>query len=176
MRSTIVALSIVLGTSTSALAGPQDPSKFDATPYTAQKALYDFNFAQPLEGQRALGFVKNHLKAMKEYGDLENSHIVVVAHGNELHAFSRLNQALYKDMYDELKALKDQGVTFTVCANAARSRGYKPEDFYDVITVVPAAVIDIAKWQNQGYSYMYPALFPRITRDELVAKNPELDM
>lgn len=77
-------------------------------------------------------------------------------------------------MYDELKALRDAGVTIQVCANAARSRGYKPDEFYDVITVVPAAVIDIAKWQNQGYSYMYAEWFPRLTRDELIKRHPEL--
>jgi intracellular sulfur oxidation DsrE/DsrF family protein len=77
-------------------------------------------------------------------------------------------------MYDELKALKDTGVTIRVCSNAARSRGYKPEDFYDVIAVVPAAVIDIAKWQNEGYSYMYAEWFPRLTREEVIKQHPEL--
>ena len=43
-----------------------------------------------------------------------------------------------------------------------------------MITVVPAAVIDIAKWQNQGYSYMYAEWFPRLTREELVKQNPDL--
>ena len=70
--------------------------------------------------------------------------------------------------------LKKAGVTIHVCANAARSRGYKPDEFYDVITVVPAAVIDIARWQNQGYSYMYAEWFPRLTREELVKQNKDL--
>ena len=37
----------------SAWAGPQDPSPFDGTRYAPQKALYDFNFAKPLEGKAA---------------------------------------------------------------------------------------------------------------------------
>lgn len=157
-----------------ALAGPTDASKFDPTPYKAQKALYDFNFARPLDGTVAFGYVKNHLDVIRKYGDPKNSHLVIVAHGNELHAFSRLNRAVYPDMYEALKALTDAGVTIHVCANAARSRGYKPDEFYDVITVVPAAVIDIAKWQNEGYSYMYAGWFPRLTREELVKQHPEL--
>ncbi len=157
-----------------AVAGPADPSKFDPTPYKPQKALYDFNFAKPTDAKVAFGYIKNHLKAIKEYGDPQKSHLVLVAHGNELHAFSRLNRAAYPDMYEELKALKDAGVTLRVCVNAARSRGYKPDEFYDVITVVPAAVIDIAKWQNEGYSYMYAEWFPRLTRDEVVKQYPEL--
>jgi intracellular sulfur oxidation DsrE/DsrF family protein len=168
----ILAAALVL--SSTALAGPSDPSRFDSTPYKAQKALYDFNFAKPGDAKSAFAYVTNHLKAIKEYGEPASSHLVIVAHGNELHAFSRLNRAAYPDMYDALKSLRDAGVTIHVCANAARSRGYKPDEFYDVITVVPAAVIDIAKWQGDGYSYMYAEWFPRLTREEIIKQYPEL--
>ena len=161
---------------TAAWAGPDDPSKFDGTPYVAQKAMYDFNFAKPGDARVAFAYIKNHLKAIKEFGDPKNSHIVIVAHGNELHAFSRKNAAVYPEMYQDLKALSDAGVTIHICRNAAASRGYKPDEFYDVTTVVPAAVIDIAKWQNQGYSYMYAEWFPRLKREELIAQNPELQI
>lgn len=167
-------LAVLLAFSASVLAGPTDPSKFDGTRYRPQKALYDFNFAKPNDAKPAFAYVRNHLKAIQEYGDAKQSHLVIVAHGNELHAFSRLNRAAFPDMYDELKALKDAGVTIHVCSNAARSRGYKPDEFYDVVTVVPAAVIDIAKWQNEGYSYMYAEWFPRLTREDVVRQHPEL--
>ncbi len=170
----IFVLVLGLGLVTSSFADPTKPSRFDPTPYPAQRVLYDFNFAQPEEGKIALKFVKNHLKAMKEFGDYENSHIVVVAHGNELHTLSRLNRAAYPEMYEQLKQLTDQGVSLRVCRNAAHSRGYQPDEFYDLITVIPAAVIEIAKWQNLGYSYMYPLPFPRITREKLLIEHPEL--
>ena len=160
--------------STQAIAGPDDPSKFDPTPYKAQKAMYDFNFEKPTDTGPAFGYVLNHLQAIKQYGDPAHSHLVIVAHGNELHALSRLNRAAFPEMYGQLKALKDAGVIIHICANAARSRGYKPEDFYDVTTVVPAAVIDIAKWQNEGYSYMFAGWYPRLTREEVVKQYPEL--
>lgn len=160
----------------SAQAGPNDPSTFDPTPYKAQKALYDFNFANPPDGKGALGYVRNHLKAIQEFGDPKNSHIVIVAHGNELHSLARANRVIYPDVYEAFKALTDQGVTIHVCRNAARSRGYDAEDFYDFVTVVPAAVIDIAKWQNEGYSYMYAEWFPRLTREELIDNHPELQL
>jgi len=164
---------LLCSTALAATAGPEDPSKFDKTPYAPQKALYDFNFGNPEQGRVAFGYVRNHLKAIKEYGDPKNSRIVIVAHGNELHSFSRLNRMSYPDMYEQLKALTDAGVTIHVCSNAARSRGYKPDEFYDVITVVPAAVIDIAKWQNQGYSYMYAEWFPRLKREDFLTEHPE---
>ncbi|RYF16885.1 MAG: hypothetical protein EOO30_09230 [Comamonadaceae bacterium] len=167
-------LAFVLAASSAAVAGPADPSKFDSTPYKPQKALYDFNFAKPLDGKAAFGYVKNHLKALQEYGDAKNSRIVIVAHGNELHAFSRKNRDAYPGMYEALKELADAGVSIRVCSNAARSRGYKPDEFYDVVTVVPAAVSELAKYQNEGYSYMYAEMFPRLTREELVKQHPEL--
>lgn len=157
-------------------AGPDDPSSFDPVQYEAQKVLYDWNYDTPEDGIRALGFIRNHLKAMDEYGDRENSKFVMVAHGNELHAFSRLNREAYPEAYEALKEMADAGVEIHVCANAARGRGYAPEDFYDIITVVPAAVIDIAKYQNEGYSYMYPQLTSKMTREDVVAKYPELSM
>lgn len=175
MKKYLPAVALALAAmGTTAAAGPNDPSKFDATPYKPQKALYDFNFAKPLEGKAAFGYVRNHLKALKEYGDLKNSHVVIVAHGNELHAFSRLNRAAYPGVYEELKALADAGVSIRVCSNAARSRGYTPDEFYDVVTVVPAAVSELAKYQNEGYSYMYAEMFPRQTREDVVKQFPEL--
>lgn len=158
------------------LAGPEDKSAFHPVQYEAQNAVYDWNYPTPETGLRALGFVRNHIKALKEYGDLENSNIVIVAHGNDLHAFSRLNSEAYPQAYDALKELSDMGVEIHVCRNAARGRGYAPEDFYDMVKVVPAAVIDIAKYGNMGYSYMYPELFPRMTREDIIAKHPEVTM
>ena len=163
----ISVLAFCLMFAVAAQAGPEDPSKFNDTPYAAQKALYDFNFAKPGQGKSALGYIRNHLRALKEFGDTPDSHIVIVAHGNELHAFSRHNREAYPEVYEALKDLTDQGVSIFVCRNAARGRGYDSGDFYDVITVVPAAVSEIANWQNQGYSYMYAGFFPRILREEL---------
>ncbi|MEN8175929.1 MAG: DsrE family protein [Pseudomonadota bacterium] len=173
IRYAMGALMIV---ATSAVAGPDDPSAFDPVGYPGHKALYDFNFDRPAQGKIALKFIKNHLRAIKEFGDPQNSKIVVVAHGDELHAFSRLNRAAFPEMYDIMKGLADQGVEFHVCRNAARARGYKATDFYDVATVVPAAVIDIAHLQNQGYSYMYAEWFPMEKREVLMKEHPELDL
>jgi len=114
------------------------------------------------------------LNGLKEFGDLKQSHIVMVAHGNELHMLSRLNRAAYPDIYDRLKQLTDQGVTLRVCRNAAKFRGYKPSDFYDLVTVVPAAMTDLAMWQQKGYSYISGAVINRSKRSEFLEKHPEV--
>jgi intracellular sulfur oxidation DsrE/DsrF family protein len=157
-------------------AGPDDPSKFEAVDYGAQKFLYDFNFGNPQEGLAALGFIRNHIKALKEFGDFDKSRIVIVAHGNELHAFSRKNKAAYPEAYEAFKELSDQGVEIHICRNAAKGRGYDPDGFYDMMTVVPAAVIDIAKYAGEGYGYIYPAQFAKVTREDIAAQYPEVEM
>ncbi|MCB8837196.1 DsrE family protein [Aurantimonas sp. VKM B-3413] len=175
MRMFIGAVAALAVSSTQAVAGPTDSSSFDPVHYEAQKALYDFDFDNPADGERALGFIRNHIAAAKEFGNFENSKFVVVAHGNELNAFSRLNRSAFPDVYKHVKELADQGVEFHICRNAARSRGYQPDEFYDLFKVVPAAVIDIAKYENQGYSYIYPVVTHKMSRQDMVKAHPELE-
>ena len=156
-----------------AWAGPDDPSKFDDSALGAQKAVYQFNLEKPEDLYQALGYLNNHLNGLKEFGDIKQSHIVMVAHGNELHMLSRLNRAAYPDFYEKLKALTDQGVEVHVCRNAANFRGYKPGDFYDLVTVVPAAMTDLAKWQQKGYTYISGAVINRTKRADFLQKHPE---
>ncbi len=59
--------------------------------------------------RKAHRYVRNHLQAIKQYGQSSGSPIVIVAHGNQLDAFSRLNRAAYPDMHERLKALRDAG-------------------------------------------------------------------
>lgn len=173
MRPIAFALALALVCS-SALAGPDDPSKFDGSALGAQKAVYHFNYEKPEDMLQGLGYLNNHTQGLKEFGTLAKSHIVVVAHGNELHMFSRLNKAAYPDFYDKLKAYADQGITFRICRNAAKFRGYNPEDFYDLTTVVPAAMTDLAKWQAQGYAYISGDVIKRTKRAEFKEKHPEI--
>lgn len=157
-----------------AIAGPDDPSAFDGRKYGAQKAVYDFNFESPEDLRGAFGTVRNHLKAIREFGDAQNSRIVIVVHGNEVHALSRLNRAAFPEVYDALKELSAGGVKVRLCRNAAVARGYKVEDFYDLVTVVPSAVIEIPKWENEGYAYIYLNAYPRMQREEVASRHPKL--
>ena len=172
VRSAVAA--IVLLAAGYAAAGPDDPSAFDGSKYAAQKAVYDFNFETPEDLKGALGTVRNHLKAIREFGDPQGSRIVIVAHGNEIHALSRLNRAAFPEVYDTLKELAAAGVKVTLCRNAGTARGYKVGDFYDLVTVVPSAVIEIPKWANEGYAYIYLNGYPRMQRDEVVARHSKL--
>lgn len=172
----ISVLVLSLSSPLAATAGPDSPSKFDTTPYSAaQKVVYDINFANPTDIMAALNTVKAHIRTLKEYGD-PKFNIVMVAHGNEVHALSRLNRRVYPDVYAALKEVTDMGVALHICNGAAKARGYKPDEFYDLITVVPIALTDLAKLEGEGYSYINLNLFPRIMRDDLVKQHPELKM
>jgi len=166
-RHLLLSLLALLGSTTLGWAGPTDPQLFDPTPLGAQHAVYQFNFENPIDLEQGLGYLNNHLKALKQYGDVAGSKLVVVAHGNELHMLSRQNRSRYPDIYDALKALADQGVLFRVCRNAANYRGYGPGDFYDVVTVVPSAVTELVKWQAQGYAYISGQVIHRTRRSDL---------
>lgn len=159
-----------------AWAGPDAPSTFDATRYKPQKSLYDFNFAELSDARNAVRFLRNHISTLKEFGDLAASKLVVVVHGETVHLFSRLNRDAFPDFYDEIKSLHEQGVRFRVCRNAAKARGYEADAFYDLTTVVPAAVTEISKLQAEGYAYHNPNPTPITTRKDLIQRYPQLDM
>lgn len=54
MRNLVLALLFATG---SALAGPDDPSRFDDSPLGAQKAVYQFNFEKPEDLLQGLGYL-----------------------------------------------------------------------------------------------------------------------
>ncbi len=167
MRHFVIAMCATLIISANAFAGPDDKSTFSGAAYAPQKTVYEFNQQVPGDAIKALGYLRNHLAALKEFGGYEGTHLVVVAHGNGLHAFARENRDLFPDAYAKLKKLADQGVSFYICRNAARGRGYKSDDFYDLFTVIPAGMTELAKWQNKGYSYANSNFGKPVTRADI---------
>jgi hypothetical protein len=51
--------------------------------------------------QVAFGLIRNRPQAFGPYVDPKNSRIVIAAPGNDAHAFSRLNRAVFPEMYGE---------------------------------------------------------------------------
>ncbi|NGZ28652.1 MAG: hypothetical protein G8345_17385 [Magnetococcales bacterium] len=152
------------------------PSRFDDTVYTPQKAVYHFNFATPTQLEEGFRRVGNHVKTLEKFGDLAKSKLVVVINGNELHALARANQAAFPEIPATLAKLVQQGVVVRICGNAAQRRGYQAGDFYDLTTVVPAAVTELARLQNEGYAYLHLELSDALSRDKLKSLHPELEM
>jgi intracellular sulfur oxidation DsrE/DsrF family protein len=60
------------------------------------------------------------------------------------------------------------GVKFKVCGIAAHDFGYKTDDFYEFIEVVPSAITELAHWQLQGYALISPTVMEKkFTTEEL---------
>ena len=62
-------------------------------------------------------------------------------------------------MTARIDGLKDQGVSFNVCANTVRGRKVDMEtDLYNVSQgdIVPSGVAEVAKLQQDGFVYIKP--------------------
>ena len=118
------------------------------------KVVWDFNFTDP----KAVGIVFNYVSALlsatSEFGprEIDPIKVVVVSHGPELVVFARKNYEKYKDIVDRAASFAQQGVKFEICRNAVRFLGFKPDDLYGFVTVVPPAPYALAYWQTKGYT------------------------
>ena len=93
----------------------------------------------------------------------------MVLHGNGLalllepDSLEKLTKFKHANANDDMTAkvsnLKDQGVSFHVCANTVRGRKVDVEaDLYDVDKddIVPSGVAEVAALQQQGFVYIKP--------------------
>ena len=133
--------------------------------YAKQKVVYHINYDNPKKQSGALRNIQNHINAV----GAENLELRVVLHGNGLamlldpEALERLTKFKHananEDMSAKVSNLKDQGVSFHVCANTVRGRKVDVEtDLYDVDKddIVPSGVAEVAKLQQEGFVYIKP--------------------
>ncbi len=57
---------------------------------------------------------------------------------------------------DKLKELAEKGAQFLVCKNALKTHKVEEEDLYSFVGTVPAGVVTIIEFQEEGYSYIKP--------------------
>lgn len=133
--------------------------------YGKQKVVYHINYDDPRLQADALRNIQNHINAVGK-GDIE---IRVVLHGNglalllepgsleKLTKFKHANAT--ENMTAKIDGLKDQGVSFNVCANTVHGRKVDVEfDLYNVDEedIVPSGVAEVARLQQDGYVYIKP--------------------
>ena len=135
-----------------------------ATQYGKQKVVYHVNYDNPKQQAGALRNIQNHINAV----GAENLDVRVVLHGNGLAMLvypdslpkTKLNHANATDqMQARVDGLKDQGVSFQVCANTLKGKKISLEDdLYNVDqgAVVPSGVAHLSYLQAQGYTYIKP--------------------
>jgi len=129
-----------------------------------QKVVYHINYDNPKQQAGALRNIQNHINAVGS----ENLEIKVVLHGNGVSLLldpdslkkTKMKKANATDsMQASISALKDQGISFNVCANTLKGRNISFEDdLYDVNKndIVPSGVAELAILQGKGYGYIKP--------------------
>ncbi len=153
----LAALVVAVGMSTgTALAGDR---------YMFQKVVYHINYDNPKQQEGALRNIQNHINAV----GADNMDIKVVLHGNGLalllnpDSLAKLPKFKHANANESMTAridgLKNQGVSFQVCANTVKGRGVNKEtDLYSVddADIVPSGVAELAHLQLRGYTYIKP--------------------
>ena len=132
--------------------------------YGKQKVVYHINYDGPKAQAGALRNIQNHINAV----GAENLDFKVVMHGKGLSLLltpdAMANTKLkYGNATDQMQAkvagLKDQGVSFQVCANTLKGKKISYEDdLYDVdkADIVPSGVAELSRLQAMGYTYIKP--------------------
>ncbi|MEA3275351.1 MAG: DsrE family protein [Pseudomonadota bacterium] len=139
-------------------AGSRQPSR-----YVKQKVVYHVNYYDAKKQAGALRNIQNHINAV----GADNLDLKVVLHGNGVSLLldpdalegTKMKEANATDeMQAKIAGLKQQGVTFNVCANTLRGRKVATDDLYDFngVDIVPSGVAELAHLQSQGYTYIKP--------------------
>ena len=132
--------------------------------YGKQKVVYHINYDNPQAQAGALRNIQNHINAV----GAENLDLKVVMHGKGLSLLLtpdtvEKTKLKYGNASDQMQAkvagLKDQGVSFQVCANTLKGKKISYEDdLYDVdkADIVPSGVAELSHLQAMGYTYIKP--------------------
>lgn len=133
--------------------------------YTKQKVVYHINGDNPKQQAGALRNIQNHINAV----GAENLDLRVVMHGNGVslvllpEALPQVPKFKHANATDQMQAkidgLKNQGVSFKICANTLKGRKVNMEDHLynvDSADIVPSGVAELAHLQAQGYTYIKP--------------------
>ena len=155
LSASILAGAVLLGVSSLSIA--------DGHGYGKQKVVYHVNYYDAKRQTGALRNIQNHINAT----GAENLDLRVVMHGNGLSLLLEPDQvantkmksgSANDDMTARIANLKNQGVTFKICANTLKGRKVELDYLYDAdeSDIVPSGVAEIAHLQSQGFAYLRP--------------------
>ena len=160
-RTAFLTIAFIAATAAEGMGGMAGASQ--ETGYGKQKVVYHINYYNPKKQAGALRNIQNHINAV----GAENLDVKVVLHGNGVALVlepdglegSKMKEANADDeMQAKISGLKDQGVSFNVCANTLKGRKVDTANLYDYsdADIVPSGVAELAHLQAQGYTYIKP--------------------
>jgi len=133
---------------------PWGGSKAQHYNYKPQKVVYDVN----INSLKAMSGVLDRASFLSKItgADPFDTSIVLVLHGGEIPFFARKNYKKYKDLMHRAQSLVDSEVLkIKMCQLAAEGHGFKPQDIYDFVEMVPMGDAEIIRLQNEeNHAYM----------------------
>jgi intracellular sulfur oxidation DsrE/DsrF family protein len=132
--------------------------------YEDAKVVFDFYLDDPAKMAVALYWIRSLMNPLmaEPYGQSpEFMSLKVVVHGTEIVTVAKKNYEKYRDEVERMRYYAQLGVEFKVCGIAAHDYGYRPEDFYEFIDVVPSAMTELVHWQQQGHALLVPTVMDK---------------
>lgn len=112
----------------------------------AYAVLFHVNSGRPEEQRAALRNIENLLAEIPE------ARVELVVQGEAL----PMVQSDRSPLAAELQALLARGVEVAVCRNTMRARGVAEEELLPGMRVVPSAVGELVRRQQEGMAYIKP--------------------
>ena len=145
----------IVGGAAAAITAAAPAGAQQAAPAATQKVVYHVTADGGPDGRNwriLLNNMENHIEAVGR----GNISLVAVLNAGGL---GLLRQAMTEqDMQRRITALKQAGVRFQVCRNTMRGMNLTLADLYDAREedVIAAGVVELVRWQQQGYAYLRP--------------------
>lgn len=142
----------------------EESARYLETDYGEPRVVYDFYLDDPAKMGAALYWIRSLINPLSEppysYSP-EFMQIKVVIHGTEIVTVAKKNYEKYREYVERMRYYAALGVEFKVCNLAAGDYGYRTEDFYEFIDVVPSAFTELVHWQQQGHALITPKVYLR---------------
>ncbi len=120
--------------------------------HAAEKLNVVYHVSEADKVAFVLNNIQNHIDGV---GGPENVHIVLVAHGPAINAFTQVEAT--EKVRDGLAKLQEEGVELDMCGNTLKGFKLTLDDLLPGFVEVPAGgVTKIAELQSQGYVYIRP--------------------
>ncbi len=145
-------------------ASAEEGARYVEPDYREPKVVYEFYLDDPKKMAPALYWIRSLINPLTEppYNFApEFMSVVVVIHGTEIVTLARKNYQRYREVVERMRYYASLGVKFKVCGLAAQDFGYRVEDFYEFVEVVPSAFSELVHWQQQGYALITPRVYLR---------------
>ena len=136
----LILILFAISTSINAQSISKDPR---AEAYKGLKIVFQLTSADTVIHQTLMSQLKNY------FGVAPDMQVEVVCHGGGLNMLVKSSSVVQK----EIKAFADKGVNFVACEFAMKKRKITPDQLVAGAGSVISGVMEIAKKQQEGWSY-----------------------